>query len=151
MTSATSVIGYAADADHWCPPCAAKFYGGPGGVMEYENTTIVDRGGNEVSPIFGGAEFDYVPTCSGCKQTLDGYQLTDYGQQELDAYDEKRRTEAAKQLRSYAEALRDIDMADLDSVADLEEARDAVEQNTRLPALLLEMLDTYKRNEIDLA
>jgi len=61
--NATTVLGYTADADVWCSPCATALYGDP--------DTALDGEGNPVYPIFTCSEFDYEPHCRACGALID--------------------------------------------------------------------------------
>ena len=87
--NAADIIGYTADADTWCPECAAKLYPGrftgcgrfarlfdPGwhdcGKKDKSGSPChveaFDGEGNEVHPIFGDSSDPCV--CSRCKETI---------------------------------------------------------------------------------
>ena len=57
-SSATTVIGYTFNADTYCRFCAVTLF----------DTNDVDT----VGAIFNGSEWDYVPTCGACGETIDG-------------------------------------------------------------------------------
>lgn len=68
------VVGYTADADTYCPPCARNIYGDDRlGAIE-----VRDREGNLIGPIFADSEWDYAVTCSNCHTEIDT-KLTNYG------------------------------------------------------------------------
>ncbi len=61
------VVGYAADADVYCPRCAAALYGAD--VLD-DTKTVYDREGNAIGPVFASEEWDYAPTCGRCRVAL---------------------------------------------------------------------------------
>lgn len=72
--SSVRVIGYTADADVWCPACAARNYGaadvGPNHDPRVADFAL-DNEGNEVHAIFST---DDVPTdwvCNVCAEPID--------------------------------------------------------------------------------
>ena len=60
---AWDIIGYAADADVWCPACAQDAYGPL-------TSDTQDQEGNPVHPIFAMDEWEYLPVCTRCQETL---------------------------------------------------------------------------------
>ena len=62
-SSATTVIGYTFNADTYCRFCAVTLF----------DTNDVDT----VGAIFNGSEWDYVPTCGACGETIDGVTVLD--------------------------------------------------------------------------
>ena len=62
-----TVVGYTADADVYCPPCAAALYGAD--VLD-DTKTVYGREGNVVAPLFASEEWDYAPTCGRCHAAL---------------------------------------------------------------------------------
>ncbi|MCE5255007.1 MAG: hypothetical protein LLG45_12525 [Actinomycetia bacterium] len=60
---AWEVIGYAADADIWCPACAREAYGPLTDQSE-------DHEGNLIHPIFACDEWDYPLVCHCCHEAL---------------------------------------------------------------------------------
>ena len=70
-------MGYKADADLWCPECALREYGKPPDRAEREIFPgTPDREGNEMFPVFAGAEFDWEPVCGRCGEKLEGCTVT---------------------------------------------------------------------------
>ena len=57
--SATTVIGYTCNADTYCRLCA---------ITLFDTDDDIDN----VWAIFNGSEWDYVPTCGECGETIDG-------------------------------------------------------------------------------
>jgi hypothetical protein len=74
--NATDVIGYSADADIYCPACAALIYDRViDGVLrtvadEREAFTALDFEGNAVHPIFGSDELEPDDACARCHERL---------------------------------------------------------------------------------
>jgi hypothetical protein len=58
MAKITDVIGFAADADIYCPDCASATYG--------DTDTAQDREGNELGAVFGDSETDCPYHCAEC-------------------------------------------------------------------------------------
>ena len=58
---AWEVVGYTADGEAWCPPCAEARYGPAHPIPERR-----DREGNAVHPVFTGDTWEYGPGCSAC-------------------------------------------------------------------------------------
>ena len=89
MNSAT-VVGYTADADVYCPKCAAEIYPAkcsacgqegrlfdpgwhrncPGGSRDPGYFQSFDREGNEVAAIFPDSEWDSPVHCSACGELI---------------------------------------------------------------------------------
>lgn len=72
---AWEIVGYTADADIWCPECAALVYDRTvDGVLrtvadERETFRAVDFEGNDVHPIFSSDEYDG-DTCNRCGEEI---------------------------------------------------------------------------------
>lgn len=98
MASCTQVVGYTADADVYCPECAAEIYPAkcsscgqagrlfdPGWHRDCEGTgdpgyfQAFDGEGNEVSAIFGDSYWDSPVHCSVCGELLE-VELTSDGE-----------------------------------------------------------------------
>ena len=62
-----AIVGYTADADVYCPPCAVVLY--KAGVLE-DQCIVSDREGNAIRPCFAWDEWDYEPTCGRCRVAL---------------------------------------------------------------------------------
>ena len=61
--SATTVIGYTFKGDTYCRFCAVTMF----------DANDIDTAG----AIFNGSEWDYVPTCGECGETIDGVTVLD--------------------------------------------------------------------------
>lgn len=73
MAHPFDVIGYTADADVYCPPCARNIYGDG---ISGENG-IKDREGNLVGPVFADSEWDYPVSCGKCLEFIDANLTND--------------------------------------------------------------------------
>jgi hypothetical protein len=62
------VMGYAADADTYCPDCAEEKY--PDGI---------DNEGNEVGAIFADSEWDRAAYCAACGEYIIGEDQEERG------------------------------------------------------------------------
>lgn len=67
MSHPFDIIGYTADADIYCPPCARDIYGA--GIST--GIGIKDREGNLVAPVFADSEWDYPVSCGKCHQFIE--------------------------------------------------------------------------------
>ena len=69
------IIGYAYDAELHCVRCAEKkFPTGYKNEYSYKKSLSLEGNGNdgeEIHPIFLGAEFDTPPVCGDCFELLD--------------------------------------------------------------------------------
>lgn len=78
MPKSYDVMGYALDADLWCPDAIKAAI--EEGIYTVENPhdldangipyQVIGREGNEIGAVFADAEFDYVPTCGHCHEPL---------------------------------------------------------------------------------
>ena len=73
--SVTTVIGYTYNADTYCPPCA----------QSDQRFDVDDM--DTTGAIFNGSEWDYVPVCGACGETIDGVTVLDVDQEESDIFD----------------------------------------------------------------
>lgn len=70
------IVGYTADADVWCPECAALVYDRRvNGVLrtvrdEREGFNAIDFEGNSVNPIFASDEGADEMVCNRCNQPI---------------------------------------------------------------------------------
>ena len=62
---AWEVVGYTADGEAWCPPCAEARYASAHTTHERR-----DHEGSAVHPVFAADEWEYRPACGACGTAL---------------------------------------------------------------------------------
>ena len=148
-TSPTSITGYKAGATYWCPPCAQENrkpgveLPPPRDAPDAMNAPdAMKHGGSPILtvftafPVFAGAEFDSVPTCNTCGQTLEGYRLTQDGVTALARSMTKRREAAGVSIMDFAQALWSDQTGEQGASLTLEESLRELVRNPETLAML---------------
>ena len=74
------VVGYTYESAHHCVDCTKERFATESKYVDENGIPedAVDNDGNQVHALFDGFECDYVPSCDGCFEIIEGATVIEY-------------------------------------------------------------------------